>query len=149
MCQSVINSSCLSFVADGFSKLSTVAMLYKILCRGTMRDKKYIAAFVGASCLIAVWTTSAAAGWASGCPQPHATHAHYSLICSHNVSRGVYHESTIIANPSQVKGLEAILVLSILIELFIFLSSSYLFCQLETKLEYKITVTTIFGLRLP
>jgi hypothetical protein len=124
-------------------------MLYKILCRGIMRDKRYIAAFIGASCLIAVWTISAAAGWASGCSQPYAIYAHHSLICSHNASREVYHEPTIIANPSQVKGLEAIVILSILIELFIFLSSSYLFCQLKMKLEYKITVITIFGLRLP
>lgn len=54
-------------------------MLYKILCRGTMRDKKYIAAFVGASCLIVVWTISAAAAWSSGC-------ATYTLVCSHGVS---------------------------------------------------------------
>lgn len=114
-----------------------------------MRDKKYIAAFVGASCFIVVWMISAAAGWDSSCSQPHAKLAHHSLVCSHNASGGVDHETAITAHPSQVKGLEAILVFSILIELFIFLSSSYLFCQLKMKLEYKVTVITIFGLRLP
>ena len=124
-------------------------MLYKILCRGTMRDKKYIAAFVGASCLNVVWMLSAAAGWASACSQSHATNAHHLLVCGHNVSKRVDHATMIIANSPQVTGLEAILVLSILIELFIFPSSSYLFCQLKMKLEYKVTVITIFGLRLP
>ncbi|KAG9656118.1 hypothetical protein KCU84_g16925, partial [Aureobasidium melanogenum] len=128
----VMNSSCLCFVADGFSKLSTVAMLYKIICRGTMRDKKYIAVFAGVSGLTAIWAISAAATWASRCSQPHLPSVPQLVVCSRNA-----------------KSLEAILVLSIIIELFIFLSSSYLFCGLNMKIQYKVAVITIFGMRLP
>ncbi|THV90416.1 hypothetical protein D6D26_09431, partial [Aureobasidium pullulans] len=46
-------------------------------------------------------------------------------------------------------GLEAILVISILIESFIFLLSSYLFGRLNMKVQNKLTVVTIFGMRLP
>jgi hypothetical protein len=124
-------------------------MLYKILCRGTMRDKRYIAVFVGASSFIVVWMISAAAAWASRCSQPYLTHGHRALVCSNNVSKKVDRNLETIAHLSQVQSLEAILVLSILIELFIFLSSSYLFCQLNMRLQHKATVITIFGLRLP
>ncbi|CAD0041891.1 unnamed protein product, partial [Aureobasidium pullulans] len=46
-------------------------------------------------------------------------------------------------------GLEAILVISILIESFIFCLSSYLFGRLNMKVQNKLTVVTIFGMRLP
>ncbi|THX07774.1 hypothetical protein D6D17_04539 [Aureobasidium pullulans] len=92
----VINSSVLCFVAEGLSKLSTAAMLHKIICRGTMRDKMHITALA-----------------------------------------------------SVKTGLEAILVISILIESFIFLLSSYLFGRLNMKVQNKLTVVTIFGMRLP
>ncbi|KAG9944160.1 hypothetical protein KCU85_g8170, partial [Aureobasidium melanogenum] len=128
----VMKSSCLCFVADGFSKLSTVAMLYKIICRGTMRDKKYIAVFAGVSGFTAIWAISAAATWASRCSQLHLSPAPQPVVCSRNA-----------------KSLEAILILSIIIELFIFLSSSYLFCGLNMKIQYKVTVIGIFGMRLP
>ncbi|THW53948.1 hypothetical protein D6D25_03812 [Aureobasidium pullulans] len=92
----VINSSVLCFIAEGLSKLSTAAMLYKIICRGTMRDKMHITALA-----------------------------------------------------SVKTGLEAILVISILIESFIFLLSSYLFGRLNMKVQNELTVVTIFGMRLP
>ncbi|KAK6008229.1 hypothetical protein QM012_000132 [Aureobasidium pullulans] len=127
-----VDSSCLCFVADGFSKLSTIAMLYKIICRGTTRDKKLIAVFAGVSGLTVVWTISAAAAWASRCSQPYISPAPQSLVCSHGT-----------------KSLEAILILSIMIELFIFVSSSYLFCGLNMRTQHKVAVITIFGMRLP
>ncbi|THX46968.1 hypothetical protein D6D06_09835 [Aureobasidium pullulans] len=97
----VINSSVLCFMAEGLSKLSTAAMLYKIICRGTMRDKMHITALAS------------------------------------------------VAGLTIKTGLEAILVISILIEWFIFLLSSYLFGRLNMKVQNKLTVVTIFGMRLP
>ena len=93
-----MNSSCLCFVADAFSKLSTVAMLYKIICRGTMRDKKYIAVFAGVSGLTAIWTISAAATWASRCSQPHLPSAPQLVVCSRNVSRRANDRFIVIAH---------------------------------------------------
>ncbi|CAD0019547.1 unnamed protein product, partial [Aureobasidium pullulans] len=127
----VINSSVMCFIADGLSKLSTAAMLYKIICRGTMRDKMHITALASVAGLTIVWIISAVAIWASRCSDPYLADTPHRVICS---------EGT---------GLEAILVISILIELFIFLLSSYLFGRLNMKVQKKLTVLTIFGMRLP
>ncbi|THW54378.1 hypothetical protein D6D20_10257 [Aureobasidium pullulans] len=91
----VINSSVLCFIAEGLSKLSTAAMLYKIICRGTMRDKMHITALAS------------------------------------------------VAGLTIKTGLEAILVISILIESFIFL----FIIIFVWSIEYE--VVTLFGMRLP
>ncbi|THY48112.1 hypothetical protein D6C97_07746 [Aureobasidium pullulans] len=128
----VINSSVLCFIADGLSKLSTAAMLYKIICRGTMRDKMHITALASVAGLTIVWIISAVAIWASRCSDPYLADTPHLVICSEGKT-----------------GLEAILVISILIELFIFLLSLYLFGRLNMKVQKKLTVLTIFGMRLP
>ncbi|THZ42148.1 hypothetical protein D6C90_05373 [Aureobasidium pullulans] len=91
----VINSSVLYFIAEGLSKLSTAAMLYKIICGGTMRDKMHITALAS------------------------------------------------VAGLTIKTGLEAILVISILIKSFIFL----FIIIFVWSIEYE--VVTIFGMRLP
>jgi hypothetical protein len=63
-----------------------------------MRDKRYIAVFVGASSFIVVWMIAAAATWASRCSQPYLTHAHRALVCSNNVSNKTDLKLTIIAH---------------------------------------------------
>ncbi|KEQ78416.1 hypothetical protein M438DRAFT_410229 [Aureobasidium pullulans EXF-150] len=93
----VINSSVLCFIAESLSKLSTAAMLYKIICR-----------------------------------DPYLANTPHLVVYSQGKT-----------------GLEAILVISILIESFIFLLSSYLFGRLNMKVQNELTVVTIFGMRLP
>ncbi|THV67214.1 hypothetical protein D6D28_07657 [Aureobasidium pullulans] len=85
-------ASVLYFIAEGLSKLSTAAMLYKIICGGTMRDKMHITAL------------ATVAIWASRCLDPYLANTPHLVVYSQGKT-----------------GLEAILVISILIESFIFL----------------------------
>ncbi|THY31005.1 hypothetical protein D6D00_02577 [Aureobasidium pullulans] len=73
----------------------------------------------------------------SQCGRPH--HRLDNISCRH-LGFSMFRSKT---------GLEAILVISILIESFIFLLSSYLFGRLNMKVQNELTVVTIFGMRLP
>lgn len=82
----VINSSCLSFAADGCLKLSTMAILYKVHCGHALRSKQHLTAFAVLSSLIILWMFLSVCLWATRCStNDHISHPR-SKICGDAVS---------------------------------------------------------------